>query len=326
MKNLLRTAVAAAAVLAALATGSAAQDFPSRPITVVVPVAAGGLSDVSARIIGEELGRRLRTPVVVENRTGAYGIAGAQAVTSARPDGYTLFYAHPGPLTVNPFVVKDLPYDPVRDLEPIGLAASFAMVLAVHPSVPAANVQEFVAYAKSRPGALDYASGGVGGTSHLAMELLKQRTAIDIQHIPFRGGTPAMNDLLAGRVSCMFNSPFQIMPYVREGRLRVLGSTAARPSELAAGVPPLAASGVPGLADYDVASWYGLLAPAGTPKPVIDRLSAALREALDDPALKRRLLESGAEPTPSDPQGLRDLIQKDMAVYRKLIEEAGIRM
>lgn len=326
MRHVLWTALSAVALVTGLASSATAQDYPNRPITVVVPVAAGGLSDVSARMISEEMGKRLKTSLVIENKTGAYGIAGVQAVTSAKPDGYTLLYAFPGVIAINPITVKDLPYDPVKDLEPIGLAASFAMVLAVHPSVPANNLKEFIEHAKSKAGALNYASGSVGGTSHLTMELLKQKAGIDIRHIPFRGGTPAMADLLAGRVSSMFNSPFQIMPHVREGKLRVLGLTAAKGSDMAAGVLPIAATGIPELADYDVSSWYGFLAPAGTPKPIIDRLSAALRETMNDPGLRNRLIESGAEATPTDPQGLRDLIQKDTAMYRTLIERAGIKM
>ncbi len=326
MKKILRRTFATIAIVATPAATVIAQDFPNRPITIVVPVTAGGLSDVLARIIGEEMGKRLKTTVVIDNKTGAFGIAGVQAVLNAKRDGHTLLWAYPGPISTNPIAVKDLPYDPSKDLEPIGLAASFAMVLGIHPSVPANNLQEFIAYAKSRPGELNYASGSVGGTSHLAMEAFKQKAGVDLRHIPYRGGTPAMADLLNGTVAAMFNSPFQIMPHVREGKLRVLGLTSAKPSALAPGVLPLAASGVPGLADYDLSSWYGFFAPTGTPSAVIERLSSVLLDTMNDPAVKARIIESGAEPMPTGPKELRELIAKEQVTYRKLFEDAGIKM
>lgn len=306
-----------------LAGGAHAQGYPERPITLVVPVAAGGGTDASARVIAEGLGQELGRPVLVENRPGAFGVVGAQAVADASPDGYRLLYAYSGILTVNQHVFTTLSYDP-EALVPIGMVSDYPFVMAAHPSVPADNLEEFIAYVKAHPGQLNYASAGVGGTSHIAMELLNQATGMDIQHIAYSGGAPAMSDMLSGGVSVMFNNAIGILPHLETGALRTYGISSIAPSDVAPGIPPIASQGIEGLEDFDLTAWFALFAPPGTSDEIVQKVGTALQKVLARPDVQDRVLASGSQVNPLGPDELRALIATESARMERLVDAAGI--
>ena len=308
------------ALVVAMATLAEAQGLSNRPITIVVPYTPGTGIDIVARIVGDELRARWNQPVVVDNRPGASGNIGTQFAARARPDGHTLM------TTANTFVTnvplaKNAPYDPVRSFVPIVEAATGAIVLAVHPSVPVDSARAFVEEAKRRPGDVTYASPGIGTPQHLAMELFKLSTGTDVRHIPYKGSAGAVADLTGGHVNAMFLPLHTALPFVEKGRIKLLAVGSAERSPLAPDVPTLAEQGVQG---FDVAFWYGLLAPAGTPRDVIDRLNAAVNEILQAPHIREALGKQGLVAVGGTSERFAELIAKDLERWTQVVTQAGI--
>jgi tripartite-type tricarboxylate transporter receptor subunit TctC len=288
--------------LGSLAAGqTAAQPYPSRPIKMVVPFAPGG-ADVIARLVADQLTAGLGQPVVIENRPGgAGGTVGTKFVTTAEPDGYTLTLASPGPITVAPAVYKNLDYDPIKQLAPVAMIATSPFVLVINPAVPATTVRELVAYAKANPGKINFVSPGFGTSSHLFGELLKQRTGVEIVHVPYRGATPAIVDLVAGQVQMFFDNVRNVQSFIQAGKLRVLAVTSETRSPDMPDLPTMAEAGVDGFVGI---YWNGVLAPAGTPASIIDRLNAVINEGLRSREMQANLAKLGMEPKSGSPQDL----------------------
>jgi tripartite-type tricarboxylate transporter receptor subunit TctC len=305
------------------AGASAEAGYPSRPIKLVAPIAPGGLTDALARVLATALSERLGQPMVVDNRAGGGGIIGMTAAARSAPDGYTLVIVYQGVASVNPVLRKDLPYDTLRDFAPIGLSGGFPLALVTKADLPATTVRELLQLARSQPGRLSYASAGDATSSHLTMELFKRRAGLDLVHVPYRGEAPALNDLLAGQVDMEFTSLTSVLPHLANPRLRVLAVSTAARSKLAPDLPTVAESGVPG---FQATGWYGLMAPAGTPEAVIDRLNRALVAVLSDTAMKARLQAMGLEAFSSSPRAMRGFIAEDMAKWGKVIAETGIKV
>src|SRR3954465_5558318 len=289
-KNIL--AVAAALV----ATTAMAQQYPSKPVRFVVPYAAGGATDLIARVIGEKLSASLGQPVVVDNRPGAATLLGAQLVAKAEPDGYTLLMATSTTLAINASLYKSLPYDPVKDFAPISLAIQHPFVLLGDPKLPADNVKELVALAKRKTGQLAYASGGSGSFPHLAMAMFQAMTGIDVIHVPYKGSAPALTDLMGGQIAMMFDNT--ALNYVKSGKIRALAVTTKDRLSVMPDVPTLQEAGVAG---YELAAWQGVIAPAGTPRPIVDKLNAGIVSLLHEPDTARRLTGDGGQIITSTP-------------------------
>ncbi|WP_244978386.1 Bug family tripartite tricarboxylate transporter substrate binding protein [Bradyrhizobium pachyrhizi] len=284
--------VALTALLAATLPARTA-DYPTRPIKLVVPYAAGGPTDVLGRIVGEYLGRDLKQVVVVENKAGAQGAIGAEAVARSDPDGYTLFVTAASIFVLNPLLYKKLPYDPTRDFRLLSVITDAPMIMEVHPSVPAKTIAEFVAYAKKNPGKLNFGSAGTGGTVHLAGEMFKQMAGVEMTHAPYKGAGPALTDLLSGNIQLMFDTLGTALPPVKSGMLRALGvSSTERITDLP-DLPTIAESGYP---DYAVSVWYGIAAPSKVPDDIADKIKASLDRALNDEAFRASLLKIGFPP------------------------------
>jgi tripartite-type tricarboxylate transporter receptor subunit TctC len=314
--------LAFAITLIALVARAAAQDYPSKPIRLIVPFPPGGGNDTMARTVGHQLTAALGQQVVIDNRAGAGGIIGAETAAKAAPDGYTLFLGGVGSHGINPNLHAKLAYDPVRDFAPVTLIASAPLILVVHPSVPAKSVKELIQLAKAKPGQLNFASNGAGGSSHLAAEMFKMMTATAMVHVPYKGLSPALTDLLSGQVQLMFSSTVAILPQVRAGRLRSLALTAAKRSPALPDVPTVAESGVAG---YETASWYGVLAPAGTPQPIVDRLNREIVRIVQLPEVRERLAAEGAEPVGNSPEEFAAHIKRELARWAKVIRQARIQ-
>lgn len=299
-----------------------AQAFPTRPIRLICPFAAGGSADASARQLAEPLSAVLGQPVVVENRPGGGATLGAQMVARAAPDGHTLLYGTPGPQIINPHLMRSVPYDPVRDFAPVSGYKRAPNLLAVHPSLGVTDVTGLIALAKARPGTLTFASSGVGSSSHLAGEMLKFLGGVDITHVPYRGTGPAMTDLLAGTVSMALDTLSILLPPSRAGSLRALGVTTPRRSRLAPELPALAET-LPG---FDAAPFNYIAATGGTPAPIVARLNVAIVGILNDPAYRARMEALGEEATPSTPEELAATIAAESARWQQVIAAAGIRV
>ncbi|TMI35447.1 MAG: tripartite tricarboxylate transporter substrate binding protein [Betaproteobacteria bacterium] len=300
-----------------------AQEYPRKAIRLIVPFAPGGGNDTVARAIAQSAGASLGQPVVVDNRAGAGGMLGAELAARAPPDGYTLFLGGVGSHAVNPNLHAKLPYDPVKDFAPITLIASAPSVLVVNPSLPARTLAEFTALAKASPGRINYASNGNGSSAQLAAVLYESMAGVQMVHVPYKGLAPALVDLLAGEVQAMFSSVVAIVPNIKAGRLRALAVTGKRRAALLPEVPTLDESGVPG---YEAGSWYGILAPAGTPQAVVAKLHEAIVRALAQPEVRERLVSEGAEVIGSTPEAFAAHITAELARMGKLIRDAGIRM
>lgn len=295
--------------------------YPTRPVRLVVPFAPGGTNDVIGRIVAEKLAQRLGQPFVADNRAGANSIVGSEIVARATPDGHTLLIVAAG-FAMNPSLVKTLPYDSVRDFAPVGLVGGGPYLMVVHPAVPAKNVGEFVAWVKSRPGQVNYASVGVGSPPHLAAELLKSTAAIDMQHVPYKGGGAVLPDLLAGRVSLFFGSISTLGPHVQARRLRAVAVTTTRRSSAMPEVPTFIESG---LAGFEVNGWYGLLAPGKTPRAIVARLNAELLQVLNDPDTRKQFAQRGMDPLPGTPGEFAALIRREIPKWAKVVKAAGIQ-
>jgi tripartite-type tricarboxylate transporter receptor subunit TctC len=312
----------AAALLAWSASASHATDaYPTKPIRVIVAYAPGGGNDVTARILSAHLGQTLGVNLVVDNRPGATGIIGTELLARAPADGYTVILAD-APHAINPFVFPTARYDPVKDFAPISIVATAPVVLVVHPGVPARTVGEFVSHAKGQAGKVTMASGGTGTISHLAGELFRVRTGIQLNHIPFKGSGPAMADTLAGQLQCMFPPAPGAVPHVRAGKLRGLAVAAAGRSSALPDVPTFEEAGTP---NYRVDNWYGVLAPARTPAPVVTRLNQAIVEATQNPAVRARFTAVLLDPAGSTPAQFVDLLKSEASRWSQLIKTAGIK-
>jgi tripartite-type tricarboxylate transporter receptor subunit TctC len=315
------TIALAAGLGSAHAADDAATAYPNRPIRIVVPFAAGGPSDIMARALAQKLNQEWGQPVLVDNRVGASGIIGADAVAKAAPDGHTLLLSQVGD-TISVSLYSKLPYNFERDFAPITLAGLTPFILVAHPSMAARNLRELIADAKAKPGALSFGSSGAGTASHLAGELLKSSAQIDITLVPYKGQAPATADLLGGQISMMFNNPITSLAHVKTGKLRALAvSTAKRFSQLPE-VPTVAESGLPG---FDVGFWLGALAPAGTPRPIIDKLNAAMLKALRDPEVVQRLAGLGVEIIGNSPDEFGAVIRSDIVKWGKVVRDSGAK-
>jgi len=310
-------------VLAMLVSQAAlAQAWPNRPVRFLVPFAAGaGINDIMARLVGQHLGAGLGQPVVIENRAGAGGIAGTDAAAKAAPDGSTFLMTNVS-LVTSGYLYPKLPYDPQKDFVPVTLVATSPLMLVVHPSIAASSVHELVALAKAHPGRLNFGSGGVGSTPHLSVELFKSAAGIDAVHVPYKGGAPALNDLVGGQLSFMIENMPGTMPFVKGGKLRALAITSAQRSPLEPALPTMAESGVPG---YEVVGWQGLFAVAGTPPEIVARLQAEVAKVLRLPEVRERLAALGAEPVGSTPEEFGAFIRAENARWGRIIREKGIR-
>lgn len=308
------------AALTALAFGASAQTFPSRPVTLVVPFPPGGGTDTGARIVAQKLTAKWGQQVLVENKGGAAGAIGADPVAKAKPDGHTILMGNIGTQAINPSLYKKLPYDPDKAFVPISLVAELPLAMMVNPQVPAKSAKEFVALAKGQPGQLSYSSSGAGGAPHLAAEMFKLGTGTFIVHVPYRGG-PAVQDLIAGHVQLSFMTVLEASGHLKAGKLRALAVTSAQRVAALPEVPTLAESAVPG---FDSISWIGLLAPAGTPREIVEKISADLRDVVAADDVKNRLIELGAIPATNTPAQFAALIDKDRARYAAIIRERGI--
>lgn len=303
-------------------TVRAEPDWPSRPLRLVVPFAPGGGADATARFVAQELGEALGQPVAVDNRGGGGGTLGAMAVLAAPADGYTLFHATPGPLVTNPLLMPALPYDAERDFAPVSLLVRAAYVLAVHPAVPAGSLAELIAMARAQPGRLAFSSAGIGAGSHLAGELLRIETGIDLAHVPYRGTGPSVQDVVAGQVPMTIDSLSVLIPLVRAGRLRALGvTTRQRVAELPE-VPAIAET-LPG---FEVTVMNGLVVRSGTPEAIVDRLSQAVVRIMASPAAARRFAGTGTRPEGSTPAALGAVLEQERRTWRGVIARAGIRL
>jgi tripartite-type tricarboxylate transporter receptor subunit TctC len=304
------------------AVGAHAQDYPAKPVRVVVPFPPGGGTDIVARLVMQKLGGQIGGSFVIENRSGAGGTIGTEIVSRAPADGYTLGMVS-GSHAINPSLYRKLAYDAVRDFAPVTLVVSGPGLLVVHPSVPARTVRELIAVAKSRPGKLHYASAGNGTPPHLAAELFKSLTGVSMVHVPYKGNSLAFNDLVAGQVSVSFPTIPSALPLVRSNRLRALAVTSARRADALPDLPTIAESGVRG---YDAASWYGLVAPAGTPSAVTSRLQEAIARIVHAPEMKERFLEQGLDPVGSTPAEFRTLIAAEIAKWAKVVAASGAKV
>ena len=298
----------------------AQSEYPSRPVRIVVPSPPGGGTDIVARVLAQHFAKSFGQQFFVENKPGAGNMIGIEAVARSAPDGYTLLMTA-STLALNSVLFKKVPYDPVRDFAPITLTATAPNVLLVHPSVPAQSLAEFIALAKAKPGALSYGTPGIGTSPHLSMELLKSMAGIDLQHVPYKGTAAAVTDVIGGQIAATFSNALTAKPQVDAGRVRALAITGPRRIEALPGVPPVAEAGVPG---YEAMQWYGLLAPAGTPAAIIERLNAEALKALRSVEMKERLAADGAEPLGGSPAEFAALIRRELDKWTRVARAAGI--
>ena len=316
-------AVAAAAAFATMCTAAAAEEpYPAKPVRIVVPFAAGGPTDIVARVMGTRMGDLLGQQFVVENRAGAGGNIGADVVAKSAPDGYTLLMATVSTHAINPGLYSKMPYDPVRDFAPVSQVGVTPILLAVHPSIPATDVKSLVTLVKDNPGKYTYGSSGIGSILHLCGEQFKALAGgLNMVHVPYRGSAPMMSDLIAGQISMVFDATPSAIPQVQVGAIRALGAGMA---ERMRQMPELATLQEQGLKGFECYTWNAILAPAGTPAPIVERLAEAINKALDDPAVFRRLQEAGIDPTRGrSPQQTADFIKAELAKWEPIIQASG---
>jgi tripartite-type tricarboxylate transporter receptor subunit TctC len=313
--------VGAIALAACLACSSAAAAYPEKSITLVVPTAAGGANDALARVVGQAMSAILKQPVIVDNKAGANGAIASEYVMRAAPDGYTLMLGYIATHAMNPALQK-LRYDPVKDFEPVAMIGSSATVMVLSPTVKAGNAKEVVALLKSAPDKISYASAGNGTAPHFAAELFKLSTGTNMLHVPYKGSAPAITDTIGGQTQVMFPSLFTAMPYVKAGKLKAVGVAGPKRSALMPDVPTLQEQGI---ADVDVSQWYGIFAPAKTPKPVIDQLNKVLNEVLADKSVIKRLNEHGAEVSTMTTDQMRTYVAQEQVKWKKLVQAANIK-
>lgn len=320
----LRSCLLAAAVVCVGAAHAATSDsaYPARPVRIIVPQTPGASTDLTARLIAQKLSPVLGQPIIVENRPGAGSIVGSEIVAKATPDGHTLLVVASS-FVLNPILQKNLPFDPQRDFAPITQLSSFPNLLVVHPAVPAKTVQELVALAKAKPGALNYGSAGTATGTHLSAELFKYMTGTDMVHVPYKGGGAAIPALLGGQVQLMFSTTVAALPHVRSGKLRAIAVTSLQRAPSAPDVPTIAESGVPG---YDHSAWNGLFAPAKTPRAVVARLNSEVTKILHAPDIKAIFTKEGAEPVGNKSAEFAAILKSETAKWTKLVKAAGIKV
>ncbi len=309
--------------LAAAGAPALSQPYPHKPVRLVVPFPAGGGADFMARALVQKLSPQLGQPVVLDHRAGAGGTIAAETVAAAPPDGYTLVFATLGTHAINASLYSNLRYDPIKDFAPVSLTHVAPRVLVVHPSVPARNVRELIALAKSAPGKLTFGSSGNGGVNHLSGELFKTMTGTDLTHVPYKGAAPASIDLLGGRLSMVFDSIVVWSDHIKTGRVRALGVSSLARSGALPGVPPIAESGLSG---FDVANWLGVLAPARTPREIVLRLNSEIKTAMADAEMRQQLIAVGIDPIHSTPEAFAETIQQDIAKWAVVVKASGARV
>jgi tripartite-type tricarboxylate transporter receptor subunit TctC len=318
-RNLLKTLLGTAA-LCLVSAIAWAQPYPTKQVTVIVPWPPGGPSDIAARPLAQGLQDELGKPFVIDNRAGASGNIGTELVTRAAADGYTLLVTSSAPIVINPSIYRKMPFDPQTDLAPITNLIRVPLVLAVNPSVPAKNLQELIAYIKSKKGDIQYASSGIGTPQHLTTELFKTVAKLDMIHVPYKGSAPAIVDLLGGHVPLMFDSTVAIMPHIKAGKLRAIALTGAKRSPQLPDVPTFAEAGMPGFESY---AWYGFFAPAKTPPDVIAKLNAAALKVLNGPEYKAVLTDTGSEFVGDTPANFAAFVRAEAAQWGKVAKETG---
>jgi len=312
-------ALAAMVVCAAPALGQA---YPTKPIRIVAPSTPGDAPDVIARLVADKLSVALGQQVVVDNKPGAGGVVGSESVAKSAPDGYTLIMGNAGSHGINAAVYSRLPYDIQRDFAPVSQVAIAPNVMVINPSVPANSVAEFLAYAKSQPGKLSYASGGNGSSAHMSMELFKSMAGIDVQHIPYKGSSPALTDLIGGQVAVFIGNMPPTVPHIKSGKLRALAVTTRTRSALMPELPTIADT-LPG---YETVAWFGVLAPAGTPPEIVNRLSVEIGRIARSPEMREKLVAMGAEPVGGTPEEFKAVIDRDIAKWKPLAQKVGIKV
>ena len=321
MRNTTIACLLAAMTMPALAAENA-QTYPSKPIRLVVPFTPGGSTDILARVIGMKLTEAWGKQVVIDNRPGAGGNIGVDLVAKSLPDGYTLVMGHIGTFGVNPTLYPKLPYDSIRDFQPITLVALVPNMLSVNPSLPVKSVKELIALAKAKPGTINFGSGGNGSAAHLAGEYFKLMTKTEITHIPYRGTSPAVTDLIAGQIQMIITGVPPTLNFVKTGKLRALAVATSKRLALLPDLPTIAEAGVPG---YEATQWYGVLAPAGTPRPIVDKLNAEMAKAIKGPDVREKLAADAAEPVGNSPEEFGAFIKKEIARWAPVVKASGAR-
>jgi tripartite-type tricarboxylate transporter receptor subunit TctC len=315
MQLLLSALIVSAGVLP-----SQAQTYPDRTVRIIVPFAPGGSTDIVARITSQKLSERFKQSVVIDNRPGGGGNIGSDMVAKSPPDGYTLLLGTVGNLAINPSLYKKMPYDPLKDLAPIGYYGSAPNILVVHPSLPPRSVRELIAFVRSKPGQLNYGSGGTGGSIHLAAELFKSLAKVDMVHVPYKGSAPALIDLLGGQTQLMFATMPPALPHVKSGRLRALGVTGTQRSPLVPELPTIAESG---LAGYEITQWWALMGPPGLPPAIVTRLNSELNAMLQQSDVKERFTSEGAVTAPNTPEWLASFMKSEVVKWAKVVRASG---
>jgi tripartite-type tricarboxylate transporter receptor subunit TctC len=315
--------VGAGAACARNAAKAASQDYPTKPVRLIVPFPPGGGVDSVARILGQRLSETLGQNVVLDNRGGSGGTIAAEIAAKSAPDGYTLFFGGSASHGITPHLYRKLPYDPVKDFAPVILVGSTPYILVVHPSVAATTVKELIALAKANPGKLNYASAGSGSTLHLTGELFKTMAGVDILHVPYKGSAPALTDLLGGRVQMTFNPAAVVSPHIKSGRLRALAVTSGKRTALAPELPTIAEAGLPG---FEASGWYGVLAPAATPRGIVQKLNREIGSLIADKDFRGRLGSVGVDPAGGSPEQFAAYIASELAKWGKVVRAAGAKL
>ena len=313
-----------AALCAVFAVGAAPTlaQYPTKPIKLIVPLAAAGTGDTLARAVGEEMAKELGQPVVVENKPGAGGLVGTESVANAPADGYTLLAVSPSHV-IMPALYAKKTYDPLKSFEPVTVMANTHQVIVAHPSVPAKDLKELIVYAKKNPGKLNYGSAGTGSATHLNMEAFKSKAGVDIVHVPYKGSTQARQDVLSGQVHLAMDGLLPVQPLIKDGRLKALAITSGRRAQSNPEIPTINEAGVPG---YVSDTWYGILVPAGTPKEIIARLHRAATNALNSPAVRDRLTKLGAEPVGNTPEEFRKMLEREQTLWAQVVKDSGAKV
>ena len=327
MLKLNKRALLRQSIALCLAAGSAAvfaqAAYPNKPVRIIVPYPAGGTTDIIARIAANQLTERLKQSFIVENKAGASGAIGSQAVAQAAPDGYTLVMATASSHGINSALQKSLPYDAVKDFAPITVVANTPNIIVANPSVPVKTLQDLIALAKKEPGKINFGSTSAGGSPHMSAELLKMMAGIDMTHVPYKGAAPMLTDLIGGQVQIGFDNLPSTIGFVKSGKIRALAVTTAKRWPGAPDIPTVAESGVPG---YEVSGWFGLLAPAGTPKEILDKIQTTISEAVKTPAVAKQLNDLGAEPVANKPEVFAQEIKDDVEKWRKVVKTTGVKL
>jgi tripartite-type tricarboxylate transporter receptor subunit TctC len=308
---------------ASFAATVVAQTYPAKPLRMVVPFPPGGTTDILGRVAAQKLSEALGQQVIVDNRPGAGGNIGTELVAKSPPDGYTLLTDPGSTLTINPSLFAKLPFDPLKDFAPVTILAAVPNLLVVHPSLPVRNVKELIALARAKPGQLNYASSGAGQSTHLSMELFKSMARVNMIHVAYKGSSPAITDLLGGHVLLMFDNMPSALPHAKAGKLRGIAVSTAKRSPVTPEVPTVAESGLPG---FEVSVWFGVLAPAATPREIVERLNGILVKALQSPDVRERLSSQGAEPIGDTPADFTAVMKRDLVKWAKVVKDANIKL